>query len=50
MPSTGETSTQPGIYRSDCCDYEINHGKGERFPFCRGCMKMAEWTRVGPTD
>ena len=50
MPSTGETSTQPGIYRSDCCDYEINLGEGERFPFCRGCMKMAEWTLVPPTD
>ena len=50
MANTGERCRQSGIYQSDCCDYEINLGREERFPFCRGCMKMADWTLVGPTD
>ncbi len=50
MPNTGERCSQSGIYQSDCCDYEITLSNGDRFPFCRGCMKMADWTRVRPTD
>jgi len=48
MPLTRDLNKQAGVYRSQCCNYDIALIKGEKFPFCIACHAETRWQSVRP--
>ena len=48
MPLTRDINKQAGVYRSQCCNYDMALIKGEKFPFCMACHAETRWQPVQP--
>jgi hypothetical protein len=51
VPQSGEKNTSFGVYRSDCCGFEIVISIGTAFPDCPKHTDLTtEWTTVIESD
>ena len=48
MPLTQDINPKTGVYRAQCCGYDIALIKGEEFPLCAICQKQARWEAIRP--
>lgn len=48
MSRTGDMSERDGYYRATCCNRESVIRRGDKFPSCKLCNKVARWTFIRP--
>jgi hypothetical protein len=41
--NTGTDAEQPGVYVSQCCDYETTFSEGQTFTRCPKCSALTTW-------
>ena len=47
VPASGEKNTLFGVYRNDCCGFEIVISVGSTFPTCpKHPYHIAQWTQI----